>query len=130
MGWPATTDPQARPYHSLPYSPYESGSPFLHPKQQFQFIDLTPTDAMESSPDISSSAEPLTSPRKRQKNHNNSVQRTIDMERCRVAQQRRRDSRGKFIKEEIANRLRDLEEQLEEKEELAEELKKTLAQKD
>lgn len=100
-------DPQATPsYHSLPFPPYDASIPFCQPPPQFHFIDLTPTDAVESSPDTSACPSPLTSPRKPKKNHNNSVHRTIDMERSRVAQQRRRDSRGKFIREEIANRLR------------------------
>ena len=99
------SDPMGQNYNSVPYpmnySATPTPEPSMTPKQYFQFIDLTPAD---STPSLLSTAPENTNPMKRQRTAS-SLDRTIDMDRSRVAQQRRRDSRGKFLREEVANRL-------------------------
>jgi len=84
--------------------------------QRFQFIDQTPTNMPDTNI-------------KRQQNIR-PVERSIDQEKSRLAQQRRRDRRGKFLRNEVANRLEELEKQLEEKELVCDSLRNTLNQRD
>mgnify|MGYP005993851645 CR=1 FL=1 len=58
-----------------------------HPRQTFHFVDQTPVNDGQS-------------PKKRRRG-----ECPVDMDKSRIAQQRRRDNRGQFINNEVAARL-------------------------
>jgi hypothetical protein len=110
-GWGGPENMNMNAYSQLAYPIQPYGSlpttlplPHSHTQQHYHFIDLTPDTQVDCHPASPSQPSPTSSPMKRQRT-SSLVDRTIDMEKSRQAQQRRRDSRGKFLRNEVANRL-------------------------
>ena len=97
--------------------------------QNIQFVDhvCSPTVEIGNKESTCCKTTKTKEPRTKKKL---SVDKPIDIEKSRIAQQRKRDKRGQFLRSEVANRLEELENQLACREYECDSLRLTLTQRD
>lgn len=120
LPWQAAAYAPAGCSNYLPVKPslslsYQQKPVAQQPQQTFHFIDQTPANSLEES---------------LRKKRRQGIEKPIDIDKSRVASQRRRDKRGQFIRNEIAHRFAELEEELKTREYECDSLRQTLNQRD